>query len=97
MPTLQFSIKPDEAAAIASIRVDGTAVAGKRLDLAKAKRVRVSVIAVGFRRYSKQIDVDSDTTLEIEMAKLQSKKTRTLAVTLGMGAVGVLAWLVRRR
>jgi hypothetical protein len=97
MPTLQFSITPDAAAAIATIQVDGTEVAGKRLDLPSGRRVRVSVIAVGYRRYSKQIDVDGDTTLEIEMAKLQSKKKRTLAVTLGMGVVGVIAWLVRRR
>ena len=97
MPTLQFSLEPDDAAAIATIQVDGTQVAGQRLDLPRPKRVRVSVTAVGFRRYSKQIDVDGDMTLEIEMTKLQSKKKRTVAVTLGMGAIGLLAWLVRRR
>jgi hypothetical protein len=97
MVTLQFDIRPDEAAAIAMIQVDGTAVHGKRLDLPSPKRVRVSVTAVGYRRYSKHVDIGSDTVLDIELAKRPSKKKRTLAVTVGMGALGVLAWLARRR
>jgi len=101
MGTLVVEIKPADAAAIATIQVDGEAMVGKRLELRPGtKRVHVSVIAMGYRRFSKDIDIGTDNEvvdLEIEMGKRDSKKKRTLAVTLGMGALGVIGWLVRRR
>src|SRR5262245_13971944 len=98
---LELEIKPAAAASIAEIQVDGQPIVGKRVELPPGtKRVHVSVTAMGFRRYSKDVDIRDDeaiVALEIELAKRDSKKKRTLAVTLGMGALGVLAWLVRRR
>ena len=97
MLTLQFAIKPSAAAEVATIQVDGTPVVGMRLELPAPARVHVSVTAIGFTRYAKDIEVDKDMTLDIDLSKRDSKKKRTLAVTLGMGAFGVIAWLVRRR
>jgi hypothetical protein len=97
VPTLLITIKPTAAAEVATIQIDGTPLVGTRLELAKPARVHVSVTAIGFTRYAKDILVDKDMTLDIDLAKRAHKRNRTLAVSLGMGALGVLAWLVRRR
>jgi hypothetical protein len=97
VPTLQITIKPAAAAEVATIQIDGTPLHGKKLELEKPARVHVSVTAIGFTRFAKDIVLDKDMTLDIDLAKRDSKKKRTLAVTLGMGALGVVAWLVRRR
>ena len=99
MRVLTIEIKPRDAAELASIQIDGMPIAGKRVELPDAtKRVHVSVTAMGFTRYSKDVDITSDNVaVEVKLGKRDSKKKRTLAVTLGMGALGVVAWLVRRR
>lgn len=98
MPTLIIDVMPNEAADLATIQVDGIELVGNRIELdGDKKRVHVSVTAVGFKRYSQDIDVDGDKVLKVDLSQRPHKKNRTLAVTLGMGAVGLLAWLVRRR
>lgn len=97
MPTLFIDVKPAEAAAVAEIQIDGTALVGNKLELETPRRVHVSVIAVGFHRFHADVEVDADKTLPVELASRPHKKNRALAITLGMGAVGVIAWLVRRR
>lgn len=97
MPTLFIDVKPAEAAAVAEIQIDGSALAGSKLELEAPRRVHVSVIAVGFHRFHTDVMVDADKTLPVELAPRPHKKNRTLAVTLGMGAIGVIGWLVRRR
>jgi len=98
---LEFEIKPGEAAEIVEIQVDGQAIVGRKLELPSGtKRVHVSVIAMGYKRFHKDVDIPDDDALialDVKLDKRASKKTKTLAVTLGMGALGVLAWLVRRR
>ena len=96
--TLFIDIEPKEAAALATIVVDGNKLAGTKLELPAAKRVSLSITAVGFRRYAKKVDVDGDTVLKVELVALPHKRSsRTLAVTAAMGALGVIAWLIRRR
>ena len=96
--TLFIDIEPKEAADVATIVVDGNKLAGTKLELPAAKRVHVSVTAVGFRRYSKDVDVDGDTVVKVALVALPHKRSsRTLAVTAAMGALGVIAWLIRRR
>ena len=101
MPKLEFDIKPSDAADIAEITVDGQAVVGKKLELPwGTKRVHVSVIALGYKRFHKDVDIPNDdalVALDIKLEKRTSTKKKTLAVTLGMGALGVIGWLVRRR
>jgi hypothetical protein len=97
VPTLILQIEPPDARAVATVQIDGSPLVGTRLELPAPRRVHVSVTAVGFHRFSRDVDVDKDVVLPIELAKRPHKKSRTLAVTLGMGALGVLAWLVRRR
>jgi hypothetical protein len=98
VPTLTIEVMPNEAAELASIQVDGVELVGNRIELdGGKKRVHVSVTAVGFKRYSQDVDVDGDKVLEVDLSQRPHKKNRTLAVTLGMGAIGLIAWLVRRR
>ncbi|HEY5950753.1 MAG TPA: hypothetical protein VIV40_34915 [Kofleriaceae bacterium] len=97
MPTLIIDVTPSDAAAIATIQVDNLPIAGHKVDVKDKQKVHVSVTAIGFSRYSKDIEIDGDTVLKVELAKRAHKRNRTLAVSLGMGAVGLIAWLVRRR
>jgi hypothetical protein len=97
VPTLIIDVTPREAAAIATIQVDNLPIVGNQVDIEGPKRVHVSVTAIGFERYSKDVDLDGDTVVKVKLGKRPHKRNRTLAVTLGMGAVGVIAWLVRRR
>ena len=97
MPTLLITIKPAAAAEVATIQIDGTPLLGTRLELKSPARVHVSVTAIGFTRFAKDMLVDQDMTLDVDLTKRAHKRNRTLAVSLGMGAIGVLAWLVRRR
>jgi len=98
---LEFEITPSDAADIAEIQVDGQAVVGRKLELpGGTRRVHVSVIALGYKRFHKDVDITDDDALialDIKLDKRDSKRKKTLAVTLGMGALGVIAWLVRRR
>ncbi|HEY5921065.1 MAG TPA: hypothetical protein VIV11_05310 [Kofleriaceae bacterium] len=99
MRVLTIEVKPGDAAEVATIQVNGMPIAGKRVELPDdTKRVHVSVTAIGFQRYSKDVDLtDDNTSIAVKLGKRDSKRKRTLAVTLGMGALGVIAWLVRRR
>ena len=96
---MTFEIEPSDAAEVAAIQVDGEPIAGKRIELPDAtKRIRVSITAMGFQRYSRSIEIAEDNfVVKVKLGKRDSKRKRTLAVTLGMGALGVIAWLVRRR
>lgn len=94
--TLVITIKPDAAAKIATIRVDGQEV-GNRVELPAPRRVRISVTALGFRRAVREVDVQTITDVEIELAPLPHRKSRTLPVTIGMGILSAVAWYLRRR
>ena len=95
--TLVITIKPEEAANVATILVDGQVVEGTRLELPAARRVHVSVTAVGFRRATRDVDVKTITDLEIALVPLKHHKSRTLPVTIGMGVLSAVAWFLRRR
>jgi hypothetical protein len=97
VPTLIIDVTPSEAAEVATIQVNNLPLIGNRIELDTARRIHVSVTAIGFARYSKDVDVDGDMVLRIELAKRPHKRNRALAVSLGMGAVGLVAWLIRRR
>ncbi len=98
MPTLFIDVKPAEAAEAATIYVDSVELVGKKLELDTPRRVHVSVTAMGFQRFADAVDVQRDMTFDVVLEpRPHKKKSRTLAVTLGMGAVGLIAWLVRRR
>jgi hypothetical protein len=95
--TLVITISPEDAAKVATIRVDGQAVEGTRLELPGPRRVRVSVTALGFRRATREVDVKELTDVLIELTALRHKKSRTLPVTIGMGVLSAVAWYFRRR
>lgn len=98
MPTLIIDVTPSEAAALATIQVDNLPIAGNKLDIEGPRRVHLSVTAIGFERYSKDIDLDGETVvIKVKLAKRPHKRNRALMVSLGMGAAGLIAWLVRRR
>jgi hypothetical protein len=97
VPTLIIDVTPSDAAEVATIQVDNLPIIGKRYEVDKARKVHVAVTAIGFKRFSKDVEVQQETVLKVELKKLPHKRNRTLAVTLGMGAVSVIAWLVRRR
>jgi hypothetical protein len=95
---LILKLEPEEAVQIATILVDGSP-SGTRVELATPKRVHVSVTALGFHRFSKDVDVGDDTELlelVVQLQRRKHKKSRTLPVTLGMSAASVIAWLIRR-
>ena len=94
--TLVIQVTPEEAAKIATIRVDGQEV-GTRVELPSPRRVRVSVTALGFRRATRSVDVGTLTDVEIALAPLKHHKNRTLPVTIGMGVLSAVAWYLRRR
>jgi hypothetical protein len=96
--TLVITVRPDEAAAMAEIHVDGELVIGKRIELPSPRRVHVSVTALGYRRETKHVDVKPFTEIEIELRPMpHGKKSRTLPVTIGMGVLSAAAWFLRRR
>jgi hypothetical protein len=97
VPTLILQIEPPQARTAATVQIDGSPLVGARLELPAPRRVHVSVTAVGFFRFSQDVEVDRDVVLPIELARRPHEKNRTLAVTLGMAALGVLAYLLRRR
>ena len=68
---LVFDIKPETAAAIAKITVDGKDVPGTTIDLPiDVKNVKVSVKADGFHSFDKAIDLEGDkTTVSVELTK----------------------------
>jgi hypothetical protein len=97
VPTLIIDVSPSAAAEVATIQVDNLPLIGNRVELDKPRRVHVSVTAMGFARYSKDVDVDRDTVLEVKLGKRPHKRNRAIAVSIGMGAAGLVAWLIRRR
>jgi hypothetical protein len=98
VPTLFIDVKPAEAAEVATIHVDSVELVGTKLELDTPRRVHVSVTAIGFQRFAEVVDVQRDMTFDVMLEpRPHKKKSRTLAVTLGMGAIGLVAWLVRRR
>lgn len=94
--TLVIKVTPEEAAKVATIRVDGQEV-GTRVELPAPRRVRVSVTALGFRRATRTVDVGTLTDVEIALTPLKHHKSRTLPVTIGMGVLSAVAWYLRRR
>lgn len=94
--TLVITIKPDAAAKVATIRVDGQEV-GSRVELPAPRRVRISVTALGFRRATREVDVQTITDVEIALTPIAHRKSRTLPVTIGMGILSAVAWYLRRR
>jgi hypothetical protein len=68
---LIVSVKPEAAASIAKVLVDGTAIEGMTTDiLGDKKQVKVEVKAPGYRTAEKKLDlVGDETTLEIELSK----------------------------
>jgi hypothetical protein len=97
VPTLIIDVTPSEAAEIATVQVDNLPLIGNRVELDKPRRIHVAVTAMGFARYSQDVEVERDMVLRVELAKRPHKRNRALAVSLGMGAIGVIAWLLRRR
>jgi hypothetical protein len=97
VPTLIIDVTPSAAAAIATIQVDNLPIVGNKVEIDGAKRVHVSVTAIGFERYSKDVDIDGDTVVKVELGKRPHKRNRALMVSVGMGAAGLIAWLIRRR
>ena len=101
MAKLAFEIKPSDAADIAEITVDGQPIVGRKLEVPwGTKRVNVSVIALGYTRLHKDVEIPNDDAMvdvKVKLDKRTSTKKKTVAVTVGMGALSVLAWLVRRR
>jgi hypothetical protein len=97
VPTLIIDVTPSDAAKVATIQVDNLPIIGNRYEVDKARTIHVSVTAMGFKRYSKDVDVQQETVLKVQLKKLPHKRNRALMVSLGMGAAGVIAWLIRRR
>ena len=96
--TLIITVKPDDAAKVATIHVDGEYLDGTRLELEAPRRVHVSVTALGFHRATRDVDVKTITDIQIELRPLpHAKKSRTLPVTIGMGVLSAVAWYFRRR
>jgi hypothetical protein len=74
---LTVNIKPEAAASIAKVSVDGTLIQGMSTDiLGDKKQVKVEVKAAGYRSAEKKLDlVGDEMTLEIELSKRPSGGT----------------------
>lgn len=68
---LTITVKPEAAASIAKVTVDGAAIEGMSTEIAgDKKQVKVEVKAAGYRSAEKKIDlVGDELTLEIELSK----------------------------
>jgi hypothetical protein len=74
---LVINIKPEAAASIAKVTVDGAAIEGMSTDIVgDKKQVKVEVKAAGYRSAEKKLDlVGDEMTLEIELSKRPSGGT----------------------
>lgn len=74
---LIVNIKPEAAASVAKITVDGAAIEGMSTDIiGDKKQVKVEVKAAGYRSAEKKLDlVGDEMTLEIELSKRPSGGT----------------------
>jgi hypothetical protein len=74
---LVVNIKPEAAASIAKVTVDGAAIEGMTTDIVgDKKQVKVEVKAAGYRSAEKKLDlVGDEMTLEIELSKRPSGGT----------------------
>ena len=74
---LTVKIKPEAAASIAKISVDGAEIQGMSTDITgDKKQVKVEVKATGYKSAEKKLDlVGDEMTLEIELSKKSSGGT----------------------
>ena len=68
---LTITVKPDAAAEVAKIQIDGKDIVGTSIELPGEKKdVKVNVTATGFHSFDKKVDlVGDETTVEVELVK----------------------------
>ena len=89
---LTVEIRPEAAAKVAKIEIDGKAIDGNSIDLelgeAKNKKVTIAVKASGYRDASKDLEVESDKeayTIEFSLSKRSSGSSGTRPTVPGGG------------